>query len=258
MMEMDFNVFKLRLHKQLNLDFSGYRDNQLQRRLNTYMQRRNIPNYPALLRFLMEHPQEAGSMRDYLAINVSEFFRNPEMFRYLSESVIPVLAEKEHVSMWSAGCSIGCEAYSLGILASELLNGRTWAVKGTDIDGEALSAARAGIYSRDDVKAVPKHHLKKYFTSLPQDRYEVIDSLKNNIRFVQQDLFKDSYPMGMDLILCRNVVIYFTEEAKTDIFAKMSKSLRPGGVLFIGSTESFHNYQQHQLNRLHPCFYQRI
>lgn len=254
---MNFNLLKNRMRDQLDLDFTGYRDSQIQRRLNTFMQRRQIADYHALFKHLRATPKEIGSLRDYLDINVSEFFRNPEMFNYLTETVFPAFYGQSRIRMWSAGCSVGCEAYTLGILASEHLPEGSWSVNGTDIDGEALSAAFAGVYGPEHLKSVPEKLLAKYFVKIAREKYAISDSLKNNISFAQQDLFKGSYPMGMDLILCRNVVIYFTEEAKYDIFTRLSKSLRSQGVLFIGATESFHRYQEHCLKRLHPCFYKK-
>jgi len=257
-MEMSFDTFKIMSSRKLKLDFFGYRDNQLQRRLNSFMQKRGFPDYLSLLKFLQEHPGEVDSLRDYVAINVSEFFRNADMFKYLAQHVFPSLNRHGMIKMWSAGCSVGCEAYTLGILAEEQHFRGEWSVLASDIDNAALDAAREGVYAPDLLKQMPEQYLNRYFIPAPGELHKVKDQLKKNVRFQKRDLFKDSYPKGMDLIACRNVVIYFTEEAKREIFSQLYASLRSGGVLFIGATEGFHNYQDFQLKRLHPCIYQRF
>jgi len=257
-MSMDFEAFKQVSRLQLKLDFTGYRDSQIQRRLNTFMQRKGFPDFRTLLKHLQSNPSEIGDLRDYLAINVSEFFRNPEMFQYLGKDILPKFGKKSNLKIWSAGCSVGCEAYTLGILASKQFPGGSWSILATDIDGEAILAAEAGSFSYDLMKLVPKDYLAKYFRKTSEDIYTVKDSLKQKIRFQRKDLFKDPFPSGVDLIVCRNVVIYFTEEAKSNVFSRISQSLNPGGVLFIGATESFHDYRKHNLQRLEPCFYQKI
>jgi len=257
MMEMSFETFKVMTRRQLNLDFTGYRDNQLQRRLNSYMQKQGFGDYPSLLKFLQQNPREISTFRDYLAINVSEFFRNPDMFNFLAEHVFPGLTRNGMGRIWSAGCSIGCEAYSMAILAAEQNYDSNWSIIATDIDEAALSAAKAGLYEPELMKHVPKNYLSKYFKASDAGKIEVEPRLKNHIRYQQHNLLQDSYPTGMDLIACRNVVIYFTENAKAEIFRRMCSSLRSGGVLFIGATESFHDYQDFKLKRLYPCIYQK-
>lgn len=254
-MDMSFETFKFLLKRKLNLDYGGYRDNQLQRRVNSFMQKQGIGGYSALLKFLRGDPQAVASLRDYLAINVSEFFRNPEMFTHLFQEILPGLNRKT-IRMWSAGCSVGCEAYSLGILAQESF--LEWSLLATDIDGEALQAAKAGVYERELLKQVPRPYLTKYFSSLADHRCAIKDSLKKKVTFKYLDLFRGPYPMGMDLIACRNVVIYFTEAAKDEVFARLCNSLQAGGLLFLGATESFHNYLECGMKRLHPCIYQKI
>jgi|SRR5690554_1134245 len=257
MMEMDFALFQHQLRKKLQFDFSGYRDRQIQRRLRAYMQRLGLENYSALLKHLLESPKEVCALRDYLAINVSEFFRNPDMFQYLTKEIMPGLGKDGNLKMWSAGCAVGCEPYTLSILAHEHYTG-SWSILATDIDGGAIAQAQEGVYDTDLVKSVPRQFMRKYFERCGEREFRIIPSLKENVRFKRLDLLTESYPRGLDLILCRNVVIYFTEKAKTKILASLSQSLRPGGVIFIGATESFYDYQAYQLKRVHPCFYQKV
>lgn len=255
---MDYLAFKLKLKRQHNLDFTGYRDVQIQRRLNAYMQKNNLPDYSSLLRYLSANHGKITEMRDYLAINVSEFYRNPELFDYLAAEILPEFMGEDTFKIWSAGCSVGYEAYTVGIIAQENLRNLKWSVQATDIDGEALTRAKAAKYSEEEIKMVPELFRGKYFSQTQEGNYILNQSIRSRINFSRLDLLKDPFPLGLDLILCRNVVIYFTEEAKNEIFEKMAKALKPGGVLFIGATEGYHNFRAHKLQKLHPCFYQKI
>jgi chemotaxis protein methyltransferase CheR len=140
------------------------------------------------------------------------------------------------LSVWSAGCSYGAEPYSLRMVLDDMGWRTGVSILATDIDQGVLARAQAGCFAAEDLRNVPAAWRERYFT--PEgEGFQVRPTLKQGVTFRRHDLLRDTYPQQVDLILCRNVVIYFTEEAKARLFETMCQALRPGGFLFIGSTE---------------------
>ncbi|GFR36126.1 hypothetical protein TCEA9_19380 [Thermobrachium celere] len=151
--------------------------------------------------------------------------------------------EKNTLKIWSAACSIGAEPYTLAIILDKITPNKKHNILATDIDQTVLEQAKQGIYNKNEVKNVDDDLLKKYFIQV-QDKYQIIDEIKKRVIFKKHDLIMDSYETGFDLIVCRNVVIYFTQETKNEIYRKFYTSLKPGGLLFVGATESIYNYRE--------------
>ena len=128
----------------------------------------------------------------------------------------------------------------------------------TDIDNEAMAKAKMGIYSTRSLKDLPREYLDKHFTKINDDMYQISEKVRKCVQFKQFNLLRDPYPKGMDVIICRNVLIYFTEEAKDEIFMEFSKSLVKNGVLFIGSTEQIMNYQKYNIRPIETFFYRKL
>jgi chemotaxis protein methyltransferase CheR len=197
-----------------------------------------------------------------VTINVSEFFRDTERFAELERHVLPELlanAGTRGLSVWSAGCSMGAEPYSLAILLRELGPGRHHQVLATDIDQTILARAEAGAgYTAADLRNVGAECIERWFGRQPDGRYRVGPAPRALVTFRQHDLLRDAYPSGpFDLIACRNVVIYFTDAAKERIYAEFVRALRPGGVLFVGGTEAILRPQGLDLQMLGPGFYRK-
>jgi chemotaxis protein methyltransferase CheR len=234
-----YSYVKQKVRKLTGVDLNCYKSQQMQRRLGTFLLRSRRANWPSLFRAIQNDPVEQDKLRDYLTINVSSFFRDPEKFTYLRESVLPrLLRGRPRLRVWSAGCSYGHEPYSLAIALAEATNlyCRHF-ILATDIDRSALARARAGgPYSFDHVRDVPPHVLARYFRAIG-DEYHVVDSLRKKVAFCHHDLLVEPFECRFDLIVCRNVVIYFTEEVKEQLYKRFYDALRPGGVLFVGGTE---------------------
>ena len=176
-----------------------------------------------------------------MTINVSELFRNPERFVELEKDFIPALladAPSRGLRVWSAGCSYGAEAVHArrppqggraARAAHELV--------ATDIDETILARARDGVFTEQDLANVSAERRRKWFEKLPDGGWQAVKELRSAVKFSRLDLLADPYPKTRDLILCRNVVIYFNDDAKEKIYERFFEALRPGGVLFIGSTE---------------------
>ncbi len=256
----DFEQFKQRLKARTGLDLDQYKFDQTYRRIWTMTERAGFQKFTDYFQYLAQDESRLHAFLDRLAINVSELFRNPEQFELLHKEVLPSLLKRSpQLKVWSAGCSYGAEAYSIAILLHELAPNRGHQVLGTDIDQEVLERARRGVFQPSDMRNVPPAYLQKYFRPVEENGrsgYQADPTLQKYLRFERHNLLADPYPQGFDLIACRNVVIYFSEEAKERIFREFYRALKPGGYLFLGNTERILNH--HYIGYENPyAFYYR-
>ncbi len=239
----------------IDLDF--YRGRQLDRRLRSFVQRWGLADLAELGTRIRTEPDLLQALKDFLTINVSEFFRNPEKFEELKSTVLPeLLAGGRRLEIWSAGCATGAEPYTLAIILDQVSPGVRHGILATDIDRLSLERARQGVYGEDEVRSVPPDILARYFTRRG-DGWEVSPAVRRAVRFAGHNLLADPYPQGLDLILCRNVVIYFTDEARDHVYRHFSRALRPGGYLFIGGTETIFRSREYGLASVRPGFYRK-
>ena len=231
-------AFVARVRAIADVDLSSYKPEQMHRRLRSLMGRMGAANWAQFSRILEGDEQRLKEFKDFFTINVSEFFRGTEKFLYLQDVLLPELAEtRRNLSVWSAGCSVGAEPYTLAMIADKLgLSSRT-TVLATDIDATVLARAASGDgYADAEVREMPSDYLDRYMTRTAGG-WEVKPAIRARVRFSAHNLLKDPYPPRTDLIVCRNVVIYFTDEAKNHIYTGFFNSLTSGGYLFVGGTE---------------------
>lgn len=240
------------------IDLDCYKGNQMERRLQAIMRRVGAEDLLQYSRMLQGEPQRVKEFRDFLTINVTEFFRNPDKFAELKERILPDLLRRwPRLRIWSAGCSTGAEPYSLVIILDELDPRGQHEIVATDIDEEALKAARSGAYPERDMREVSPQRRRRYFTQ-EGDLWVVRPEYRQRVRFQQQNLLSDPFPTEVDLILCRNVVIYFSEEAKDGLYCRFHRALKPGGILFVGGTESLLKARELGYASVTPFFYQAV
>ncbi|MCS7235325.1 MAG: protein-glutamate O-methyltransferase CheR [Armatimonadota bacterium] len=245
------------LRKHVGLDLSAYRPEQVERRLAGALQRMGLRNVDELLVRAREDPAVLEELVDRLTINVSEFFRNPELFAVLRERVLPELRERfGALRVWSAGCSNGAEAYSVAMLLAEVDPRGAWSVLGTDIDRQVLAQAEVARYREEDVRHVTPARRQRFLVR-DGDSWRVHPSLRGRVRFRRHDLLRDPFGGPWHLVLCRNVVIYFTEEAKRALYRRFSDALAPGGYLFVGAAEQVTGARELGLEPVYPFFYRR-
>ena len=227
------------------IDLNSYKSQQMQRRLNTYLLRSGQQSWPDFFKAIRTSPADIAKLKDYLTINVTAFFRDKEKYDYLKNVVMPeLLRTRPQLRIWSAGCSRGHEPYSIAIMLAELTGPyRRHTIVATDIDQSALAWAKTGgPYIKDEVTNVSPVALSKYF-SLKDKGYFVNDNLRSRVSFGQYNLLSAPFlPPGetkgdFDLVICRNVVIYFTAEVKDKLYQQFYSVLRSGGILFVGGTE---------------------
>ena len=254
----DYEYFKKEFLKMTTIDLNCYKERQMKRRIDTLIRNKGLSGYDKFLAAMKEDKRLFDEFLSYMTINVSEFYRNPEQWTYLDKEVIPYLTSTfgKSLKIWSAACSTGEEPYSLVMAFSKYIPLSQIQVFATDLDRKCLENAKIGLYAEKSIEGVPDEFKKKYFTKIGAS-YQIKDEIKNRVIFKQHDLLKDSYPTNNHLVVCRNVLIYFTEETKDDLFRRFYQCLAPGGTFFIGSTEQIMNYKEIGYQRMNSFFYRR-
>lgn len=259
-MDVDLKPLESYIYRELKIDLSAYKSNQMNRRLNNLIARSGVSSTEEYIKMIEQNSEMKKKLADFITINVSEFFRNKELFIDLENKLKEILTStgNKRLKIWSAACSNGAEPYSIAIILDKLTPKVRHEILATDIDSTILETAKKGIYNSTDVKNVDKEMLKKYFSIHNEDnKYILNEDIRNRVKFRKHDLILDDYEKGFDLILCRNVVIYFTQEAKDKIYSKFSESLFPGGLLFVGATESIYDYKKYNFGKASTFIYQK-
>ncbi len=257
---MDYTGFKKQVFDLTRIDLNAYKERQMKRRIDALISKNKFTGYDAYVSALKSDTKLFEEFVNYLTINVSEFYRNPDQWRNLEKEVYPYLISQfgKSLKIWSAACSTGDEPYSLVMTLADFLPLNQIKIIATDIDKQVLEKARAGLYNQKSVSGLPKKYVDKYMTKIGANNYQVNDEVKARVEFKQHNLLKDSYPTGCDMIVCRNVVIYFTDDAKNEIYRKFNNSLKKGGILFVGSTEQIINYRDLNYDSIKSFFYKKL
>lgn len=254
---LEYDVFKKEVGDLCGIDLKYYKSQQMDRRINSLMQTWGVDSYANYLHLLKTNPQRFKEFVNRLTINVSEFFRNPERFEDLWHQILPELLERHSsITVWSAGCSDGSEPYSVAIIVRELQAAGKVRIIATDIDREIIKKAQRGVYAANEVKCLPAALRDKYFEIRDKD-FVVSRSIVEMVDFRHHNLLLDPYPSNVDLIICRNVVIYFTEEAKNQLYRGFYDVLNPGGYLLVGGTEPILGCRQMGFIHSLTSFYQK-
>ena len=256
----EFSVFKRKVSSLIGgLDLASYKNTQMERRIKTLMLRTNVDNLEDYYNLLKKDSGHLNDFINMLTINVTEFFRNPEKFALLQTEYIPELLERNtRLKIWSSGCSIGAEIYSIAMILDKMDVLDKCTLVASDFDENVINKAKSGIYTKYDLKDLPEKY-KKYFKALDdsKEKFQIDKKLASKVVFRKQDLLNGGFEKGFDLICCRNVVIYLTDEAKYKLYENFYKSLKPGGILFIGSTEIINKYKEIGFNLRSSFFYQK-
>lgn len=255
-----YEDFKKDFLQLSGIDLNSYKENQMKRRIDNFINKNRCMGYEEFLKKIKSDADVYDKFITYLTINVSEFYRNPSQWQMLENIIIPHLIDRfgKHLRIWSAACSTGDEPYTLAMVFSDFLPLNQVEIIATDLDKEVLSKAKKGWYNEKSIKDLPAKYQKKFFEKDVTGIYKVSDSLKRCISFQEHNLLKDRYPSDIDLIVCRNVLIYFTDEAKDNIYKGFSRSLKKDGVLFVGNTEQIIGAEQYGLESIKSFFYKKL
>lgn len=257
------------LNERRGFDFSGYRISMLERRIQKRVFSTHSKNIEDYLSHLTHHPDEFDNLIDVFTINVSSFFRNSLAFEYITQKIVPNLfsaktkANEDSIRIWSAGCSFGEEPYSMAIIINELLEKEAVSIQSTifatDIDKKALLRADEGTYGINSISEVKYGLLNKYFKK-EGDKYKIDPEIKKKVQFSFYDMLNknhlvppDSIYGGFDIVLCRNVLIYFEPGYQKKIFNKLYKSLNQNAYLILGEAEVPVEGFKHKFKRENKC-----
>jgi chemotaxis protein methyltransferase CheR len=255
----DFLEFCEAVRRLTGIDLTQYKRPQMERRIRAFSERRGVPTLPEYARLLASDAGELDAFLDRVTINVSQLWRNPDQWQRLERDIIPELARPGRLRCWSAGCSYGAEAYTLAAACKTAAPGARTEIHGMDIDPRMIERARQGVFTGEDVRAAPEGQLERWFTAVPDGGWQAGPELKLLTRFATGDLLRDEFPRDhYDLVLCRNVVIYFTEDVRDALHARLAASVRPGGYLMIGSSERVANAGSIGLEPSFPFIYRRV
>lgn len=255
---LDYEGFKRKVKDKVGLDLNSYKEQQMMRRINQLMQRYQAGNYEAFLALLDSDRAILQHFTDYLTINTSQFFRDVSVYRVLEKEILPSIKKGHDTKIWSAGCSIGAEPYSLAMLMQELDPARNWRIVATDFDANILAKAKEGKYAENLLNHVPERFLTRHFQKDAAGQYFLDSKIKSLVQFRQQNLLTDRFETGCDLILCRNVFIYFTVATQEDLIHRFAQSLKPEGWFVIGCSEMIIDPARFGLQKIQPAIYRKL
>jgi chemotaxis protein methyltransferase CheR len=233
----EYTDFCEAVRRLCSIDLLQYKRGQMERRIRTFVTTRGHGALGAYASVLRRDREELDRFLDRVTINVSQLWRHPEQFEVLSGVVLPELAQAGRIRAWSAGCSYGAEAYTLAAVCRLAAPAARTSILGTDIDRRAIERAQRGEFDAEDVRDAPPNALVRFFAA-DGERWRPTAELRALVSFEVGDLLTLRPAAGIyDLILCRNTVIYFNEDVRDALHARLADALRPGGVLVVGATE---------------------
>lgn len=219
----------------------------LENRLLRRIQEKNLTGFDDYLEFLRRGTKdELNNLFDAITTNETYFFREPQQLGVFIDNIVPRVIEKKKnrdIKIWSAACSSGEEPYNIAMLLMEKTPDVRMDVMGSDISNEVLNSAKKAVYTSYSVRNIPALYMTRFFKNSGQS-YELMPSVRNAVKFMNINLVderKMKTVRGIDVIFCRNVLIYFDDKAKQKVVSHLYDSLVPGGFLFIGTSESLHN-----------------
>jgi chemotaxis protein methyltransferase CheR len=253
----DYEQFITQIKTKTGIDLALYKEAQMKRRLTSLYEKKGYSSFQEYFQVLNRDQELLNEFLDRITINVSEFYRNYKRWEVLEKKILPkILQRTKKPKIWSAACSTGEEPYTLAMILSMFMPLSDVRIVATDIDENVIARAKLGIYPERSLQEVPNEMKKKYFTQ-EGGLYKVSDQIKQTVTFKKQNLLADSYDGPYDLIVCRNVLIYFTEEAKDILYNKFSQALNPQGIFFVGSTEQIFNAAKYGFEVEDTFFYKK-
>lgn len=256
-MELDFDFFKEWVKKKLKIDLHAYKEKQLHRRIATVMQSAGVSDLRSYAALIEKDQQVRQVFLDYITINVTEFYRNKEIFDEFETAVKEILVPRfRNLKIWSAACSIGAEPYSVSMILerNKIGNG---SILATDIDDTILRKAKEAKYRDQELKNVPPAELSSYFERSGNE-FILSETIKKRVQFKKHDLLLDPYEKNFHAVICRNVTIYFKNEAKNEVYKKINESLEKGGIFFTGATEAIYNPASFGFRKLSTFLYEKV
>jgi len=260
-----FEALLAHVKEERGFDFTGYKRASLVRRVRRRMDEVGLETFEAYHDYLLVHPEEFAALFDTILINVTSFFRDQDAWNHLGDTLLPELCRRREgrpIRAWSAGCASGEEAYSLAMLFTEILGPeefrRRVKIYATDIDEQALSHARQATYPATAVGAVPEAMREKYFVPVGTG-YAFRQELRRSVIFGRNDLVQDAPISHVDVLTCRNTLMYLNAHTQARVLNRLHFALKPDGLLFLGKAEMLLGHSTHfRPQDLRRRFFQKI
>jgi len=253
----DYVAFCEGLRQLCGIDLSQYKRPQMERRLRSFFERHGYATLTASLARLRTDKHLLDELLDRVTINVSQLWRHPDQWVRLEAGLLEDLAAQGRLRAWSAGCSYGAEAYTLAAVCRQAIPGATVRILGTDIDQRMVARAKVGAFSAEDARTAPPAAMERWFERT-ETGWQAKHELRAMTRFEAGDLLKLRPPeSSYELIMCRNTVIYFADQIRDELHARLAHALRPGGLLVIGGTERISDAAGLSLSTIHPFIYRK-
>lgn len=256
-MPQDYLEFISNIKRKTGIDLSQYKEAQMKRRLTSLYEKKGYKSFRDYYNAIQKNDDLLNEFLDRMTINVSEFYRNAKRWEVLEKKIFPrLLHTSKKLKIWSAACSTGEEPYTIAMVLSKHLPLSQISITATDIDDNVIARAKMGVYPERSLNEVPSDIKAKYFTK-SGEYYTVADEIKRTVTFKKHNLLADRFENQYDLIVCRNVLIYFTEEAKDVLYNKFSDALKSSGVFFVGSTEQIFDPSRYSFEAEDTFFYRK-
>lgn len=254
----DYIWFVGKVKESYGLDLSHYKENQMKRRLISLRDQKGFHDFYEFFKKMGSDKKLLDIFLDRMTINVSSFYRNANRWKILEEKVLPqLMAGKRKLKVWSAACSTGQEPYTIAMVLSKYLPLKDFSILATDIDERVIARAKAGRYPEEAIQEVPQAVKQQFFNKMDDSFWEVDERIKQTVHFQKHNLLHDPFSKNFDIIVCRNVLIYFTNEAKDDLYHRFQDALSPNGVLFVGSTEQIFYPERYGFEAEETFFYRK-
>lgn len=259
-MAYGYEEFKVDVCKLTDINLDMYKERQMKRRIESLIKRKGFEGFESFYKGMKQDKSLLRTFVSYLTINVSQFYRNPTQWENFDKEIIPYLKKNygNKITIWSAACSTGDEPYTLAMIMSKHVPLSNINIIATDIDEDVLAFAKAGVYTEKSMEDLPEEFKRKFFNKCDDMHYEICDDIKKCVSFKKHNLLEDKYFDDVSLIVCRNVVIYFTNEAKHEVYVKFHRALAKNGILFIGSTEQILKAKELGFDPIKTFFYKKI
>lgn len=257
MTDVEYDQLKRRIQSLLHLDLNAYKQEQMRRRLEAFVSQSGF-SPTSFTAQLNSDRTLLGKLADVITINVTEFFRDRAQFDHLRDAILPdLLKTRGRLRIWSAACSFGQEPYSVAMLLADAGAAHRATIVATDIDDAALAtAANGGPYTAAQLHGVTADGLARHFEP-DGERYRIGTALRRRVEFRKLNLLSDPFAAAFDLVICRNVMIYFSEDTKATLLQRFHAALTPAGVLFVGGSEALLNAPALGFERAGPNFYRK-
>ncbi|WP_314061218.1 protein-glutamate O-methyltransferase CheR [uncultured Vagococcus sp.] len=255
-MDVNFAEFYQWVLVNLGIDLHAYKEKQLQRRILSVMRNAGAETLADYTKLISTQPETKSEFLDYITINVTEFFRNPDLFKTFEKELVQQASQFGRLKIWSAACSVGAEPYSIAILAHKHQLKLKEGILATDIDEPILGKAKAGVYKESELKNVTAADRLAYFKE-EEGLHHLTPQIKERVRFKKHDLLQSPFEKEFHAIVCRNVTIYFKNDARDELYRKFHDALVPGGLFFTGATETINNPEAIGFKKISTFIYQK-